>query len=401
MSIQLEQRERSTNEISTNNPFGLYLNDLNEFSRILLTAEQERSLSKSIEKGLLIKQIEEKREVGDREIIDQLNLKFCGDYWDCLQEVLRRHELNDLDGAIGEGLYSYKKFRADVAILGNFGKEDCDTHIKEISVAQHLLKEMPDEVSGQQKYLDDLKIEEEKARGDLLRANVGLVVRISVDDYGFYKSNQSIGDFIGIGNLGLIRAVEKYDWRRGRFSTCASGWIKSFINRVIKHDRDLTLSGGACDDMQRMNKKIGEITQEVQKEPDNEEIASSLGWKIEKVILLKQSGKKADSLEREISEDGKKITLADSIGDKSISVEEQAIRECLKKDIEDVLESLTPRERQVLRWHYGLDGGRGHTLEEIGQEFRVTKECVRQVEAKALRKLRQSKKLVKIRDYYE
>ncbi len=237
-----------------------------------------------------------------------------------------------------------------------------------------------------------------QARQRLIEANSRLVV--SIAKHYQNKYGLSFLDLIQEGNLGLMKAVEKFDYSKGfKFSTYGTWWIRQSITRAISdQSRLMRVPVHMVETILKQNKAVRELLQELGRDPTLEEIAAKLGTTVEKVVEVQRISQDPISLESKMGheEDSK---IGDLIPDENaLSPHEIAQQNMMKEALMGVLESLTPREQKVIRLRYGLDDAHPRTLEEVGREFSVTRERIRQIEAKALRKLRHPSKLKRLRD---
>lgn len=240
--------------------------------------------------------------------------------------------------------------------------------------------------------------ETQKAKQEMIEANLRLVISV-VKRYG--SKNLAFLDLVQEGNMGLIRAVDKFEYRRGcKFSTYATWWIKQSINRAsIDQGRMIRIPVHMVDDISKMNKIIRDFRKKLNREPTAKEIAKKMSITPEKVAKMQRIVTDPVSLEAPVGHDNEN-TFGDFIEDKSsTSPFQAAIEKDLKKTTRKLLSELSLREERVLRMRFGIDMNRDHTLEEVGEQFDVTRERVRQIEAKALRKLRHPIRSSYLKDY--
>lgn len=309
-------------------------------------------------------------------------------------------KMNDDDGDVEDDIILSDEDdidieKIDLSVPDGIGLEDpVRMYLKEIGKVPLLSAE--EEIEYAQRMEDG----DEEAKKRLAEANLRLVVSIAKRYVG--RGMQFL-DLIQEGNLGLIKAVEKFDYRKGyKFSTYATWWIRQAITRAIADQaRTIRIPVHMVETINKLVRVQRQLLQELGREPSPEEIAETMDIPVERVREIQKISQEPVSLETPIGEE-EDSHLGDFIQDDNVPVPaEAAASTLLKEQLVEVLGTLTEREQKVLRLRFGMDDGRARTLEEVGKEFNVTRERIRQIEAKALRKLRHPSRSRKLKDYLD
>ncbi len=299
------------------------------------------------------------------------------------------------------GEESEEDFNIDLesATYDEVADDSVKLYLREIGKIPLLTSEEEFELA--QKIINGTEKEKKKAKDKMAESNMRLVVSIAKRYSG---RGLDFLDLIQEGNTGLLRAVEKFDPDKGfKFSTYATWWIRQAITRAIADQaRTIRIPVHMVETINKVLRTQRRLTQELNREPTTEEIAKAMGMESEKIEYVMKIKQDIASLDASVGRDGEDddSSLGDFIEDEDrVSPEDSAATQLLKEQIASILQTLTDREQKIIKMRFGIGGGKSHTLEEVGAEFSVTRERIRQIEAKALTKLRKNKDTKKLHEY--
>jgi RNA polymerase primary sigma factor len=284
--------------------------------------------------------------------------------------------------------------RKNITDLSKLSTDSIQMYLKEIGKVPLLTSEEEVELAKRKEVGD------KEAENKLIEANLRLVVSIAKKFAG--AKGLSLLDLIQEGNIGLFRAVEKFEYRKGyKFSTYATWWIRQAITRALAdQSRTIRIPVHMVETINKFQQIHRRLIQDLGREPLPEEISAEMGEDIDKVRHIIKISQDTISLETTVGEDEEDSTLEDFIEDvKNVTPDRSAALQLLKDYVKEVIIQLSPREQKILEMRFGLEDGVAHTLEEVGREFDVTRERIRQIEAKALEKIQKHEGIQKLRDY--
>ncbi|MFC1865584.1 RNA polymerase sigma factor RpoD [Chloroflexota bacterium] len=436
--ILIERPVDNLDEAISADPIKLYLHEIGRV--LLLTAKDEKILAHKIEAGKRGKEIKQEyflkygRPPSSTQIVicmlieltqattliqlvqKWLGLKTGGSFKESISDVMFRNSIdNEIDQKLTQDIaletnHSITETEQDIIdlslnssllpqeILDAIDDNTCLSEIEHLTLDPFFINSVQVNEKSINAYLDNIEHESQKSEKHLIEANLRLVVSVAKK---YIRRGMPLLDLLQEGNIGLMKAVDKFDYHRGyKFSTYATWWIRQAISRAVANQsRTIRIPVHMAGTINKLLEVSHRLTQEYGREATPKEIGDELEISPDKVREILKVSQLPISLETPVGDEGDSH-LGDFIENQnSISPPDAASEILLKEQIEDALSSINPRERLVLQLRFGLEDGRNRTLEEVGKEFNVTRERIRQIEAKAIRKLRHPSRSRKLRDY--
>lgn len=315
-----------------------------------------------------------------------------------LDDLYERLQAENIDVLEGKELLSLESEKTDKELEESLDQKSLDNiqmYLKEIGKISLI------DANEERELAKRIEKGDEEAKSRLIRANLRLVVSIAKRYVG-RSPDLTLLDLIQEGNLGLFKAVEKFDWRRGyKFSTYATWWIRQAVTRAIADQaRTIRIPVHMVETITKYKQVSRRLAQDLGRDPLPEEIAAEMNIDVDKVHHIQKIDQETISLETPIGDEGDESTLAEFIREERIpSPDQDAALKLLGDQIREILQDLNEKEQKILMMRFGLKDGVTHTLEEVGKEFGVTRERIRQIEAKAIERIRQHEKLRKLESY--
>jgi len=331
---------------------------------------------------------------GNIDVLEQLYAEMVEEDIELIPTEPTKDEIKDEDEWVADE-ETEEKTPEDTAYMDDIADDSVRLYLREIGKIPLLTAE------EELKLAKKVKSGDKRAKDAMAEANMRLVVSIAKRYVG---RGLDLLDLIQEGNTGLLRAVEKFDPDRGfKFSTYATWWIRQAITRAIADQaRTIRIPVHMVETINKLLRTQRRLTQELNREPTNEEIAAAMEMDVDKVEHIMKIKQDISSLDASVRDDEEDSVLGDFIEDEDAKTPtESASEQLLKEQVKQILGTLTEREQKILKLRFGLEDGKSHTLEEVGQEFSVTRERIRQIEAKALAKLRKHKDTRRLHEYLQ